>query len=66
MYTLIRKYITGFASNARGELVMFGLNSLNIGEEALSGMTNKSYCRSRFLCLTVSRCVITVNKGFKT
>lgn len=34
MYTLIRKYITGFASNARGELVMFGLNYLNIwGEE---------------------------------
>lgn len=37
MYTLIRKYITGFASNARGELVMFGLNSLNIGEEEAVG-----------------------------
>jgi len=37
MYTLIRKYITGFASIARGELVMFGLNSLNIGEEAAVG-----------------------------
>lgn len=48
MYTLIRKYITGFASIARGELVMFGLNSLNIGEEALSGMTNKRYCGSGF------------------
>ncbi len=35
MYTLIRKYITGFASNARGELVMFGLNSLNIGGRAV-------------------------------